>query len=592
MQQLAGLEVQPVMESDQVGRTILQQMGGTGRLAAMLGAKNIMVSSDSASFKWPNKERAKGNAVIVTLDDDDTYTMEFFNGMKSVKTFEGLHNNQLVSTFESHTGWSLNLGSGAKRAEAVEVELAELSLPSDSPMNWTMYTRGKGDRKPTKVGQFPPDKTEAEIVKAYERGQGHKLKKVGEGQYEVITKSRTVGAMIFLVPPTKKAEAAEDCGCDEPLDEGRSGMEAAIWKAFPTDSRSTSGAKRVMLTGSVAKAAQVADYTTVKLSDLTDHQLKSVLAVIQKKEHVDGGLVAEMHALLGEAPKKTYAAAQADIIGGLAKDGWKVQKTAPTGKPLSVPYATSPDGKNRLYFKSQAIYLSHDNNPAGGKSQHDMKTARSLHLADIRDGDYESFGKQLSKWTGSTPSGKKPEAGPDIDALVKKATELGKAAGEKGASAAPAMHPAVADLMKGFKVGTGADKIMKAFTTAHTKATLAAPVPDDKTPSMSPDQYRAKHGSCPDGYNFNASTKRCEKVKSEAKREPCPECKASGAVDEEGGCGCETKAPKKEHVSEMMRLAGVNRYSDHVVSTEKRVENAREREYLGLDGAHSDWKLQ
>jgi hypothetical protein len=97
----------------QIGKTILDQMGGYGRLRAMLGIQQLMDIPRGVGFKWPNRQRSRGNYVEITLRGDDTYDMEFFNvsarGKKSVKKFRGLYFDQLVEIFEKHTGWYLRL---------------------------------------------------------------------------------------------------------------------------------------------------------------------------------------------------------------------------------------------------------------------------------------------------------------------------------------------------------------------------------------------------------------------------------------------------------------------------------------------------
>lgn len=617
---------------------------------------------------------------------------------------------------------------------------------------WVMLSRDRGDRAPREVARFGADKSEDDIVKSYEQGQGHKLKKTGDGTYNVITKSGTIGSKVYILPVDKlpKSETEDDCGCDANLEEARAEAENAIWKAMPPDNRAKiAGHRKVMLTGSVAKAAKLPEYTSIKLADLTDHQLQSVLAVIQRKHEASGSSLADFvsylsesqvqmldglndaelhealnqfavnlllseatpdlvrhcvrsvgqkyndvsrafaictaqlqktgylkagtteltakgkakekehaadpdaasknaeyekmlkqarksraedsvagrmkalldegkcekcgarlgaqnpgslcstckwrkHEGLNEAPKKTYAQAQDDIMTGLEKDGWKVQRRHPqTFKPLAVPYATSKDGSARLYFKAQAIYLSHDKN-SYGKAQHDIKYARSLHLPDLRDGDYNSFGKALSRWTGEMPNGEKPsKAAPGGDDLAKKAAELGADAAKQGLKAAPAMNPAIMDLLKGQKVGGDAEKILKAYNAAYTKTTLAAPV-GDKEIQLSPDQYRAKHGSCPDGYHYDDSSKRCVKAKTEDS-EACPKCGELMEYDEkQDAYACEVCAPKGAAESvEVLRLAGVSRYPDRMVSkSEAGFFKGRAREYAGVAAAHEDWRLE
>lgn len=90
----------------EIAKTIGKQMGG--KLQSMLGAR-LMAVENGLEIKWPNKKRSLGNVCVVTLRPDDTYDMEFFNGMKSVKKFEGLHAEDLIPTFEGHTGWYLHL---------------------------------------------------------------------------------------------------------------------------------------------------------------------------------------------------------------------------------------------------------------------------------------------------------------------------------------------------------------------------------------------------------------------------------------------------------------------------------------------------
>ena len=101
-----GKAVKMESSDQEVAKTIIQQMGG--RLKAMLGA-TLMSSPDSLTIKWPNKKRSLGNVCRITLRPDDTYDMEFFNGAKSVKKFEGLYAEDLKRTFEDHTGWRVTL---------------------------------------------------------------------------------------------------------------------------------------------------------------------------------------------------------------------------------------------------------------------------------------------------------------------------------------------------------------------------------------------------------------------------------------------------------------------------------------------------
>jgi hypothetical protein len=108
-----------VKTANQIADTIAEQMGGLRRLKMMLGAE-VYAKPNGLAFKWPARQRSRGNYVEITLQPSDTYNMEFFNasraGKKSVKIFRDIYNDQLVDAFEKQTGWYLKMGSTLKRA--------------------------------------------------------------------------------------------------------------------------------------------------------------------------------------------------------------------------------------------------------------------------------------------------------------------------------------------------------------------------------------------------------------------------------------------------------------------------------------------
>lgn len=119
IRKLAGIE--PIRSGlhENVADTIVQQMGGYGRLKATLNAKVLKLDDGMGiGIRWPNKDRSRGNYVEIRLEPSDTYTMEFFDvsgsKKKSVKKYDYVYFDQLVELFEKHTGWFINLG-GSKR---------------------------------------------------------------------------------------------------------------------------------------------------------------------------------------------------------------------------------------------------------------------------------------------------------------------------------------------------------------------------------------------------------------------------------------------------------------------------------------------
>jgi hypothetical protein len=98
-------------EKKEVADIILKQLGGGGKVRAMLGAKSIMAIDKGLVIVWPNKEKSKGDAVEITLRPDDTYDMVFFRvSSKEVKKkYEMVYADQLKELFEKWTGWALSL---------------------------------------------------------------------------------------------------------------------------------------------------------------------------------------------------------------------------------------------------------------------------------------------------------------------------------------------------------------------------------------------------------------------------------------------------------------------------------------------------
>lgn len=104
-----------------VANTIAQQMGGTGRLAAMIGANGFTGSADSLVFRFRAKAAHGINTVAVTLDPSDTYTVRFVcvrkvAGVPTARTvaeYENVYAEDLIPLFERTTGLYLTFGRRA-----------------------------------------------------------------------------------------------------------------------------------------------------------------------------------------------------------------------------------------------------------------------------------------------------------------------------------------------------------------------------------------------------------------------------------------------------------------------------------------------
>jgi hypothetical protein len=97
----------------EIAETILSQLGGTRRLAAMVGAHTFTGSDVGVTFKFKAKAKNGANCVRVTLKPSDTYKVEFLS-LRGVNVnfkgdFEDIYAGDLIKLFESETGLYLSL---------------------------------------------------------------------------------------------------------------------------------------------------------------------------------------------------------------------------------------------------------------------------------------------------------------------------------------------------------------------------------------------------------------------------------------------------------------------------------------------------
>lgn len=89
------------------------------------------------------------------------------------------------------------------------------------------------------------------------------------------------------------------------------------------------------------------------------------------------------------AKRPTFDVAKKALLEHLGKEGWKLSSPS-----LKIPHATNRDGTVRLWFKTQAVYMS----LTSPGLTHTMDNARSIH-ADIRDMTPEQFMSYVEKWS-------------------------------------------------------------------------------------------------------------------------------------------------------------------------------------------------
>ena len=102
--------------SKQVAQTIIEQLGGMGKLKAMLGAKFFSYHSDErGGLNFRFRGSRKANHIKITLTGKDLYDVVFTKIMKKglnikkVKTFTDIYADQMKEILEEFTGLYLSL---------------------------------------------------------------------------------------------------------------------------------------------------------------------------------------------------------------------------------------------------------------------------------------------------------------------------------------------------------------------------------------------------------------------------------------------------------------------------------------------------
>jgi hypothetical protein len=90
----------------------LSQLGGSGRLRAMIGAKDFMSENDGRTLIFKFKGCRKSNCLRITLNALDLYDIEFLKirrlECETIAEFEGIGCENLKGSIEEFTGLYLS----------------------------------------------------------------------------------------------------------------------------------------------------------------------------------------------------------------------------------------------------------------------------------------------------------------------------------------------------------------------------------------------------------------------------------------------------------------------------------------------------
>lgn len=92
-----------------IGQTIIQQLGGAGRLQMFIGLRQLLTEESGVTLVFPKPKHAGAvNRVRITLNGKDLYDMEFIRyskrSVKVIKESNDVYAEDLRDRFEEGTG--------------------------------------------------------------------------------------------------------------------------------------------------------------------------------------------------------------------------------------------------------------------------------------------------------------------------------------------------------------------------------------------------------------------------------------------------------------------------------------------------------
>lgn len=99
------------MTNQMIAKIIIEQMGGFGKLGAMINGRNYIAIENGVQFDFSGVRKA--NKCVVTLNAMDTYEFELWKItkkiFKKIYALSDVYCDMLISVFEDETGLYLSL---------------------------------------------------------------------------------------------------------------------------------------------------------------------------------------------------------------------------------------------------------------------------------------------------------------------------------------------------------------------------------------------------------------------------------------------------------------------------------------------------
>jgi hypothetical protein len=170
----------------EIAKTILQQLGGQGRLIMFTGANNFVALKNGVTFKIKNR---KVNFIKITLNSLDLYDVYFYKlaagNLKLISEHNDIYFDELIPLFEKQTGMYLSLymkGGKIKKDESRDMIFSQLKQIHHHEKELKQIIAKDDNIEPWVIAKMQRATTDLADITHYEDGKTDKMEKGGEIQ--------------------------------------------------------------------------------------------------------------------------------------------------------------------------------------------------------------------------------------------------------------------------------------------------------------------------------------------------------------------------------------------------------------------------
>ena len=174
----------------EIAKTILEQLGGSGRLRMFTGANNFVALKNGVTFKIKNR---KVNFIKITLNSLDLYDVYFYKlaagNLKLISEHNDIYFDELIPLFEKQTGMYLSLymkGGKIKKDESRDMIFSQLKQIHHHEKELQQIIAKDDNIEPWVIAKMARATSDLSDITHYEDGKTDKMGKGGQVDEDLV----------------------------------------------------------------------------------------------------------------------------------------------------------------------------------------------------------------------------------------------------------------------------------------------------------------------------------------------------------------------------------------------------------------------